>query len=241
MSDDSIVEYRNLQDKRILKKVGYPVIALTPEEEELQREIIKKNTPSSLGDFLDRTFPPGFLGAFLLIVLIWSTMFPLLIVIDTVFLQSIPTMATMLTYTIPSLFSVIAFFYAVVLRFRPLSHQVYEAIMGLYYYPLPQSHTRGRKIIVEAYNISKDILDSYAWKEGIADRTRDIRTEIVDIINETMRIYNKGIREVEGYDEELRAIQEKLDNIRHYARHEMTARTFGIEQIPENSNIETAA
>lgn len=229
MNDEFIVEYGNPQDKNILMKAGYPVIALTPEDEEKKREILRKNTPSALGILLDKTFPPGATGAFLLIVLIWGTVFPFLLVLDDIFWSSIPTIANILVYGIPTLFSVIAFFYAVVIRFRPFSHRVYEAIMGLDYYPLPQSHTRGRKIIIEAHNIAKDILDSYAWKNGLADTSRDVRGEIISIFDDTMKIYNRKTREVKGHDEDFDALQKRLDSIRHYARYEMTAKSFGVE------------
>lgn len=228
MSEDSIVEYRTPEDKQVLEKAGYPVIPLTPDERRCQVEIFKKNTPSSFGMLLDRTFPPGILGAFLLIVLVWSTIFPLMIVVNEFFLQSsMPGVGNFLTYSVPTLFSIISFVYAVLLRFRPFSHKVYDAIMGLYYCPLPQYHTRGRKILDEAYNISEQILDSFAWREGIAVKSRDIRGEIVDVIQETMSIYKKNIREVEGHDEDFERIHRQLDSIRHYARYEMTAQAFG--------------
>lgn len=219
-----IVSYSSPQDEKTLADIGYPVIPLTDEDVSCQQELEKRYAPSSLSAYLGQVFPPGFQGFFLMSFFVWGTVFPFLWLMDAFFISaSYPITGQFLLYGVPSLLSLFAFIAAVVMRFEFKSHKVTKAIQGLKYRPWPQSHTRGAAMLREVYNISSQILSSYAWKEGLACKTRDIRKEAISIINGIMEVYDGKNREVEGRDAELDALQERLDSIRHYARYEMTA------------------
>lgn len=219
---EAVVEVSSPEDKEILESVGYPLIALTPCDKSKQREVENRYAPSQVSLFLADTFPSGVQGFLLLTVFIWGTVFPVTLLLDSIFLEPhFPIIGDIILYGTPILFTAISFFYSVILRFQFKTHQVTNAIQGLYYTPMPQQHTRGRKMLNEAYNISSQILSSYAWESGLARKDKDIRGEIISIIDEIMRIYDKDTREVENKDEELDTLQKRLDEIRHYARCEM--------------------
>lgn len=219
-SSNKIVAFRRPKDEKLLKSIGYPVLALDEDDREKQEEIKKKYAPNILSRLMNLKFRDNIIIflAIWIVVPTCTVMYADLLEYHDKIISSI-TSCTLLSIAVV-MFNLIA------PRIKLKRDAVTDVLKTMKYNPYPQSHTRGFEMIQEAINISGQILDSWAWKNGMAVKSMDVKTECLDIINGVMCIYQKdnGIREIVSdiSKAKLNDYQKRLDNVRHYARYDMT-------------------
>lgn len=219
-SVSNIVTFKRPKDAKVLTGIDYPILALEQDDRDRQEYLRKRYAPNLVSRLMHLTKKDNIL----LLLSLW-TIIPLYTFLYTGFLAlSDKVLASLVACFVVSIG--IGVFNIVSRRLEIKRDAITRVLDTIKYNPYPQDHTRGYKMIQEAMNISSQVLDSWAWKNGMAVKAIDIKTECLEIINGVMGVYqnDNGIREITCPEAEIELdkYQERLDKIRHYARHEMT-------------------
>lgn len=223
-----MLHFERDKDFHYLVNADYPLVALTQADRKQQAKIRRKYTPG----ILSRLIHVSVQEYLLLLAGLWIILPPIAYASLTLMgYQEAMFSALGAGVSLSIVFILFEVFVAPYLELR--SDRMTRILETMRYRPFPQEHTRGRAMIKEAQNIASSVLDSYAWNNGLADKSRDVRSECLLIINDIMGLYSHGTRELSdaSVNADLDAIQLRLDDLRHFARHDMTANAMHVTPV----------